>query len=126
MTDLIPQLPWILFVAGGIWGAILGLFFQKDNWLGGYPSWQRRLFRLGHIACFGMGLMILAVHLTFTTQPDLIPANWLELSLTVGAIGMPLCCLLAAFWKPGRHLFPIPVVALLVSWSHILQLEMLR
>jgi hypothetical protein len=40
------------FLVGAASGAALGLSFHRDDWLG---SWRRRLLRLGHFACFGMG-----------------------------------------------------------------------
>jgi hypothetical protein len=40
---------WLGVVAGMVSGAVMGLFFHSDQWLGGYGSWPRRILRLGHI-----------------------------------------------------------------------------
>jgi hypothetical protein len=45
---------WTGFIGGAVSGALIGLFFHKENWLGGYSSFPRRLVRLGHIAFFSL------------------------------------------------------------------------
>jgi hypothetical protein len=117
---------WIGMLAGVLSGAVVGLFFYRDDWMGGYNSWRRRLTRLGHISFFGLGF----VNLIFaaTAAQLLLPQQYLKTaswSFIVGAIAMPLCCFLAAWRKPFRHLFPIPVVsvatgvaAILLGWWH--------
>lgn len=103
---------WIGMLAGVVTGAIIGLFFYRDDWMGGYDSWRRRLTRLGHISFFGLGILNL---LFAATAPELALrggelqiASW---SFVAGAITMPTCCFLSAWRKPLRHLFPIPVIA---------------
>ena len=44
---------WIGFVLGALSGALLGLFFHDERFMGGYGSWQRRMTRLGHISFSG-------------------------------------------------------------------------
>ena len=51
---------WLGILAGALAGAVMGLMFHRDDWLGGYSSWRRRMLRLGHIAFFGIGLLNLA------------------------------------------------------------------
>ena len=46
---------WIGVLAAFASGAVLGLFFHRADWLGGYGSWRRRLLRLGHIALVALG-----------------------------------------------------------------------
>jgi predicted exporter len=43
-----------------------------------------------------------------------VVASW---ALVVGGITMPLCCGLAAWRKPMRNLFPVPVLSLLLGAS---------
>jgi hypothetical protein len=38
-------------------GAGLGLFFHRDDFLGGYNSFRRRIVRLGHIALAALGML---------------------------------------------------------------------
>lgn len=104
---------WFWFLAGVASGAIQGLWFHRDGWLGGYDSWPRRMTRLGHIAFFGTGLLNLSFGLTVLaaslTGTAITVASVL---MIVGAVGMPLVCYLSAWRKPLRHLFAIPVLAL--------------
>ncbi len=103
---------WFWMLGGLIAGAIIGLFFYKEQWMGGYTAFRRRLVRLGHIAFFGLGfinlLFALSVpQLTLTAMQHAIAS----IGLIVGAATMPACCFLTA-WKPAfRHLFPIPVLS---------------
>ncbi|MEJ2548502.1 MAG: hypothetical protein P8125_11940 [Gemmatimonadota bacterium] len=106
---------WICFLLGTVVGATTGLFFHREEWLGGYTSWRRRMLRLGHISFFGIGLLNLAFALS---APALGIADALELSsylLILGAVGMPLVCYLSAVHTPFRHLFFIPAGAVMVA-----------
>ena len=104
---------WGWMLMGLLSGVGLGLGFHKAEFMGGYDGWRRRLARLGHIAFFGTGLLNLFCALTwkvFAIESGLMPwAGWL---LVVGAVAMPTVCLLSAWRKPFRHLFPVPVVTL--------------
>jgi hypothetical protein len=109
---------------GVISGAAIGLFFHRDDWMGGYGSFRRRLVRLGHISFFGLGFLNLMFGFTLNTLS--LPTTNVEVasvSLLLGAVTMPLCCFLTAWKTPFRHLFPIPVVsvvaaivAVLIGW----------
>jgi len=48
---------WLGIPLGFGSGLVLGLFFQRENWLGGYSSPKRRLYRLAHISFFGLGAL---------------------------------------------------------------------
>lgn len=112
---------WCAFVAGAASGAALGLFFSRPDFLGGYDSWRRRLLRLGHIACFGMGMLNVLYALSVRAWP--IPAvheTWASTAWLVALVSMPLCCLLAAWRQPMRHLFPLPVIATFVGIGAVL------
>jgi len=103
---------WFGMLAGGLSGAAIGLFFHDERWMGGYGSFRRRLTRLGHISFFGLGFanlfFAMTHHLASPPEPwGLLAAG----SLLVGAITMPACCFLSAWKKPFRHLFAVPVLA---------------
>ena len=115
---------WLGILAGVLFGAGIGLFFHQDDWLGGYASYRRRLLRLAHIAFFGIGFINLAFAATAgqlaLPDPYFRIASW---ALIAGLAAMPACCLLAAWRKPMRHLFPIAVacvltgvLAILIGW----------
>lgn len=98
--------------AGAMAGAVIGLFFHRDGWLGGYASFRRRMIRLGHIAFFGLGivnvLFALSAHSLSVAPPY---DRFASTGFAIGAVTMPVCCFLAA-WRAGfRHLFAIPVIS---------------
>ncbi|HEY1580017.1 MAG TPA: hypothetical protein VGF82_23375 [Terracidiphilus sp.] len=103
---------WMGMLGGVLSGAVIGLFFHQEEWMGGYGSYRRRLTRLGHIAFFGLGFLNLIFAATSTQL--LLQGQWLATAswgLIIGAITMPACCFLSAWQKPWRHLFPVPVLA---------------
>lgn len=106
---------WLWILLGFAAGAVAGLMFHDENWLGGYASWPRRMVRLAHVAFFGMAF----VNLSFAvTCRDLAPSPALRLAsglFVAGAVGMPAVCYLAAWRKPFRHLFPLPVTCLVLG-----------
>ena len=106
---------WFSVLGGLATGAIQGLFFHQEQWLGGYSSWERRLTRLGHISFFGLAfinfLFVFSVWYFKITNPIMLPS----ILFMCGAITMPMCCYLAAFWKGFRHFFFIPVTCLLIG-----------
>ena len=105
---------WSCILLGFLAGAAEGLYFHRAEWLGGYDSWPRRMMRLGHISLFGLPLISLAAvftarYLAIASAPMALPLAL----LLVAQFTMPLICYLAAFRKPLRHLFPIPVLSLM-------------
>ena len=103
---------WGLILAGFLSGALVGLGFHREDFLGGYSSLRRRLVRLGHIALVALGILNLAYALTPLVG---LSPRWPELGalgLAIGGVAMPLVCFLTA-WRPVfRHVFFIPVLAL--------------
>jgi len=104
---------WIGILLGLASGTLQGLCFHRDNWLGGYGSWPRRLMRLGHISFFGIAFL----NFSYANSVMLLgPASHVPLAsalLLAGAVLMPFVCYLAAWRKPLRHLFALPVLSLL-------------
>lgn len=125
MSQLHMFFGWSLMMLGGISGAVIGLRFHEADWAGGYASFRRRLMRLGHIAFFGLGILNVLFALALTQVPPGPRYQGLaSAGFIVAGIGMPLCCFLAAWREPFRHLFAIPVLgvflgvgALLVGWA---------
>jgi hypothetical protein len=112
---------WLGMLAGVISGAVAGLLFYREEWMGGYGSWRRRLTRLGHISFFGLGFLNLLF--AATAGQLLLHGAWLRIAsagLLVGAITMPACCFLSAWRQPLRHLFPIPVISVAAALIAIL------
>jgi len=112
---------WIGMLGGAVSGALIGLFFHQDQWMGGYGSFRRRLTRLGHISFFGLGFLNLLFGLGLKAVPlPALHAEVASLGFIAGAVTMPLCCFMAA-WRPQfRHLFPIPVASVIAAILSIL------
>lgn len=103
---------WVGFLGGVVSGAIMGLMFHRENWLGGYGSQPRRMVRLGHISFFGIGLINLFYALSL--GPLGVPtaaARIGSIALLVALVMMPTICFLTAWKKNCRHLFFIPVLS---------------
>ena len=111
---------WLAMLIGLISGTAMGLFFHREDWLGGYAAWRRRMLRLGHISLFGTGLLNLAFALTVEHLNLTRPLPIASTSLLVGAIAMPSVCFLSAWRIWFRHLFFIPVVSLLLGTVDLL------
>jgi len=103
---------WIGILLGFCTGAVLGLFFYKEDWLGGYSSWPRRMTRLGHISFFGIGFINLGYAFTVASFDHVTFSPIIGYLLITGAISMPLICFLSAYKINFRHLFPLPVLSL--------------
>lgn len=112
---------WLLMLGGVISGAAIGLGFHKEEWLGGYGSFRRRLLRLGHIAFFGLGLLNI---LYSFSAPRLhlasLASTAASVGFIVGAVTMPLCCFLTAWTPRARNLFPVPVLSVLIGIGAVL------
>jgi hypothetical protein len=105
---------WSLILSAFVSGAIIGLFFHKEEFMGGYSSFRRRLTRLGHIAQAALG-MLNVLFAVSTPTVEGWPAQLASLGMIIGGLSMPTVCFLTA-WKPGfRHLFFIPVASLMTG-----------
>src|SRR5262245_16049207 len=90
-------LAWVWMLLGFLSGTVLGLFFQNENWLGGYTSFRRRMYRLGHISFFGLG----AVNLMFALTRHMVPipgplSAFASKAFLIGGITMPVCSVVLA------------------------------
>ena len=109
-------LAWLWILLGFVLGFVFGLHFHKQDWLGGYASFPRRLYRLAHISFFGLALVNFLFYATtaqfHAASPAVDVASW---GFIVGAVTMPLCCVVLAH-RPGlRALFLIPVASLVTA-----------
>lgn len=107
---------WLGMFLGVLSGAVIGLCFHREDWMGGYGSYRRRLTRLGHISFFGLAFVNLAFAFTQHVLP--LPEPWATRAMwgfLAGAATMPTCCFLSAWRKPFRHLFFIPVCGVMLG-----------
>lgn len=111
---------WGMILTAFVSGAFLGLFFHRDDFLGGYGSFRRRLVRLGHIALAALGMINILYALSpvaakATVAPSASQVDVASFGFLLGGLGMPAVCFLSS-WRSGfRYLFPIPVALLIVA-----------
>jgi hypothetical protein len=107
---------WLAMLGGVVSGMVMGLRFHREDWLGGYGSFARRLLRLGHISFFGLGLINLLFSFSVRAAPLPTPlGEFAAVALVLGAVTMPLTCFLTAWEARCRELFPIPVTCVLLG-----------
>ena len=115
-------LAWVWILLGFLSGSVLGLFFHRENWLGGYASFKRRLYRLAHISFFGLGVVNLLSVLTVQQ----LGTGWTRRSkrrswvFVAGAITMPICCVIMAHFPKALLFFGVPVLSLIAGGALIL------
>jgi hypothetical protein len=120
MSDVNAIAGWVGMLLGVVSGAVVGMWFHEEHWLGGYGSWRRRMLRLGHIAFFGIG--ILNVLYAVTVARLGWDVRWPVGSWGLAAAGvlMPGVCFLTAWRKPLRHLFVVPVICVVMGIGGLL------
>lgn len=118
--DLNILAAWAGIFAGVLLGVVQGLAFHREEWLGGYGSWPRRLMRLGHVSFFGIAFLNLAFAWT-VHNPGWRPGSFVPAAALAAAQAlMPAACYLAA-WRPRlRRLFVLPVCCVLVGAGGLL------
>lgn len=121
MIQLNLTIAWLWISLGFLSGMLLGLFFHHEQWLGGYGSLKRRMYRLGHISFFGLGAVNLLFWLTVRALPSPgLHATVASTAFIIGALTMPLCCLIMAHFSKLHAIFTVPVVSLLVAGAFTL------
>lgn len=112
---------WSLLLSAFATGALIGLFFHRDEFMGGYGSFRRRIARLGHIALAALGIINVVFSLSPWPMEGTRDALLASYGFAIGGVTMPAVCFLSA-WRAGfRHLFFIPVTALIVAAIATLQ-----
>jgi hypothetical protein len=106
---------WSMILAAFATGAVLGLYFHRENFLGGYASFRRRIVRLGHIALAALGGVNVLYGLSFPAPDGSLDAQIASIGLIVGGISMPLVCFLTGWRDFFRCLFFIPVASLIAA-----------
>ena len=102
-------LGWSLVLAGFVSGIGLGLGFHREDFLGGYDSFPRRLLRLGHVACAALGMANVLYALSPWTHAVA------SAGFAIGGCAMPAVCFLTAWRREARALFFIPVLVLMTA-----------
>lgn len=112
---------WCMILTAFLTGAILGLFFHREDFLGSYASFRRRIVRLGHIALAALGMINVLYALSFPSPNASLQAQVASIGFVVGGISMPAVCFLTGWKDFFRYLFFIPVASLIVAVISTLQ-----
>ncbi|HEY9897987.1 MAG TPA: hypothetical protein V6D00_02290 [Pantanalinema sp.] len=124
---------WVWMNLGFLSGLLMGLKVEQfglnfqatgPTWMDGYDSIPRRLLRLGHIAFLMLPLLNI-VYGQFIDGANL-PAIYKvtgSYAMIFGAIGVPILCMAAAFYRPVKILLGIPASAvllanLIIAWGY--------
>ncbi len=107
---------WALILASILSGLVMGIRFQREEWLGGYSSLPRRMVRLAHIAMAALG-MLNVLYASSTRQLALSPEllSVASVSFMAGGVLMPLACLWLAIRRRNYAFFSLPIMALLTG-----------
>jgi hypothetical protein len=107
---------WLWIAVGFVLGFIFGLNFHREEWLGGYTTLKRRLYRLAHISILALAIINLLFYFTAQSLPypswSLSIASW---GFIIGAISMPICCFVMAHKPKLSTLFAVPVISLIIA-----------
>jgi hypothetical protein len=109
------QCGWWLVLFAFVTGAVIGLFFHRESFLGGYGSFRRRIIRLGHMALAALGMMNILFSLSPWPAPLTTPGRAASVCFVVGGVAMPAMCFLTGWRERFRHLFFMPVTALVLA-----------
>lgn len=107
---------WIWMCIGFIFGMILGMWAEGETWLGGYVSLKRRYLRLAHVAF--IALPIINILYGKELSSSILPVSVARLGsllMIIGAIGIPLTCISATFFRKTKYFLPLPASAVLVG-----------
>jgi hypothetical protein len=111
---MINEIGGWLFVLGGLaMGLVMGVQFQREDWLGGYSAFPRRMVRLAHVALVALGMINIlfaqsAARLHLSAQTEQIAS----LAFLAAAALMPACCLWMATRRCHFEIFAAPIVCL--------------
>ncbi len=106
---------WTLVLAAFVSGAVLGLGWHREAFLGGYASFRRRVIRLGHVAFAALGLMNVVFSLSPLPAPGTAAARAASICFIAGGVLMPAVCFLTGWRAAWRHLFVVPVLSLIAA-----------
>jgi hypothetical protein len=103
---------WGMILAAFVTGGMVGLFFHRERFWGGYASFRRRIVRLGHVALAALGMINLLYALSPWPTVDSWQGVWAGRLWIAGGVAMAVVCFLSGWRESFRHLFVVPVGAL--------------
>lgn len=121
MGDRNRIIAWTGMACGAALGLIMGLWsfdgpVAPPNFIGNYTDTPRRLLRLGHIACFGIGILnLLLVRELFNSAHSPRAARYAAQAMNFGNIFLPLVLVIAAVYAPAKYLLPFPALSVFAA-----------
>ncbi|MFC1976910.1 hypothetical protein ACFLWS_01385 [Chloroflexota bacterium] len=107
---------WTWMCVGLILGLITGMRAEGEQWLGGYASLTRRYLRLGHVAFIALSIINILYGRELGTGGMPLYVITIGSPLVIfGAVGVPLTCISAAFFRKAKYFLPLPALAVLVG-----------
>ena len=104
---------WISVLGSLAMGLVMGIKFQREDWLGGYNAFPRRMVRLAHIALAALGMLnILFAQSQARLEMAAATARIASVSFVAAAIFMPACCLYLAARRRHFEIFALPIFSL--------------
>src|SRR4051794_35973183 len=77
---------WVWILLGFLSGAAIGLRFHREDFLGGYTSFRRRIVRLGHISLVALGMLNLLFATSPWPAPGSVQSNIASMCFVAGAV----------------------------------------
>jgi hypothetical protein len=109
---------WAWMVLGLIFGMVLGMRAEGEEWLGGYSSLARRYLRLAHVAFIALSIInILYGRELGAVDLPISLKNIGSYLMIFGTAGVPLTCISAAFFRKTKYFLPVPALAVLAGTS---------
>ena len=104
---------WIFVLGGLVMGLVMGVKFQREDWLGGYSAFPRRMVRLAHVALVALGM----INIQFAQSAARVHlsagfAHAASFAFIAAAVLMPACCLWMAARRSHFEVFAAPIVCL--------------
>jgi ethanolamine transporter EutH len=104
---------WSSVGAALLLGIFMGLKFQREDWLGGYSAFPRRMVRLAHVALAALGMLnILFAQSAARLQLGASLERAASISFMAAAVLMPAACLYLAARRRDFGVFALPIACL--------------
>ena len=104
-----------MVLAAFVTGAVLGIFFEREDFLGGYSAFRRRIVVLGHIALAALGILNVVYSLSPIPTSQSTAGRIASICFAAGGASMPAVCFLTGWDRRFKILFPLPVVTLIAA-----------
>jgi ethanolamine transporter EutH len=104
---------WVWVFAALALGVVMGLKFQREDWMGGYSAFPRRMVRLAHVALAALGMLnILFAQGAARLRLDASLLRAASISFIAAAVLMPAACLWLAARRRYFGVFALPIACL--------------